>query len=150
MTYFFLELLIFFWLTLVDIWCLQFISNHTKERLYVNTNFIGNQSWNKNKYFHLFSDIDVEKNCSLNVKLKTPDEYFLVFLSFMSKHIFRRRPSQMFFKIGPLKNFAIFWIKERLRHRWFHICPVNPLMPGGNKNVTHTCLFKHVWPFCYN
>ena len=50
----FLKLLIFFWLTLVDILCLEFISHHTKEILYVNTNFMGNQLWNKNKHFHFF------------------------------------------------------------------------------------------------
>ena len=26
---------------------------------------------------------------------------------------------------------------------------INPLMPGGNKKVSHT-LFKYVWPFCYH
>ena len=36
MTYSFLELLIFFWLTLVDIKCLEFISHHAKEIFYVN------------------------------------------------------------------------------------------------------------------
>ena len=35
-TYSFLELLIFFWLTLVDISCLEFITHHAKETLYVN------------------------------------------------------------------------------------------------------------------
>ena len=35
-TYSFLELLIFFWLTLVDISCLEFISHHAKEILYVS------------------------------------------------------------------------------------------------------------------
>ena len=55
-TYSFLELLIFF--------CLEFISQHTKEILHVNTNFKGNQSWNTNH--ELVSDIDIEKkNCFL-------------------------------------------------------------------------------------
>ena len=58
MTYSFLELLIFFWLTL-DIQYLEFISPHTKEISYVNTNFMGNQSWNT--YHEVASDIDVEK-----------------------------------------------------------------------------------------
>ena len=40
MTYSFLELFIFFGLTL------DIISHHTKEILYVNTNFMGIQSWN--------------------------------------------------------------------------------------------------------
>ena len=62
MTYSFLELLIFFWLTL-DISCLEFISHYTKEILYVNTNFMGNQSWNTNH--ELVSDIDLEKKQTL-------------------------------------------------------------------------------------
>ena len=33
---------------------LEFISHHTEEMLYVNTNFMGNQSWSRNKHFHLF------------------------------------------------------------------------------------------------
>ena len=75
-THSFLELLIFFWLTLswrrryhietsplicgaseltqVDIYCLEFISHHITEILYLNTNSKGNQSWNQNKQFHLF------------------------------------------------------------------------------------------------
>ena len=36
MTYSFLELLIFCWLTLVDISCLEFISHHIKKLLYLN------------------------------------------------------------------------------------------------------------------
>ena len=55
MTYSFLELLIFF--------CLEFISHYTKEILYVNTNFLGNQSWNT--YHEFVFDIDVEKTCFL-------------------------------------------------------------------------------------
>ena len=48
----FLELLIFFWLTLADIYCLEFISHHIKEIFYVNKDSKGNQSWKKK--FHLF------------------------------------------------------------------------------------------------
>ena len=44
MTYSFLELSILFWLTQVDIYCLEFISHHIKEILYLNTNSKGNQS----------------------------------------------------------------------------------------------------------
>ena len=56
MTYSFLELLIFFWLTL-DISYLEFISHRIKEIL------MGNQSWNTNQ--ELVSDIDVQKSCFL-------------------------------------------------------------------------------------
>ena len=59
MAYSFLELLIF---------CLEFISPHTKEILYVNTNFIGNQSWNTN--YELFLILMLKKPVFFNVKLK--------------------------------------------------------------------------------
>ena len=62
--YFLLELLIFFCLTVVDIYCLKFVSHHIKEILYVNTKSKWNQSWKK-KSFSLVSDIDVEKSCFL-------------------------------------------------------------------------------------
>ena len=54
MTYSFLELLIFFWLTPVDIYSLEFLSFHVTEIMYLNINSKGNQSWNKSKHFHLF------------------------------------------------------------------------------------------------
>ena len=56
MTYSFLELLIFLWLTL-DISYLEFICHRTKEIL------MGNQSWNTNQ--ELVADIDVQKSCFL-------------------------------------------------------------------------------------
>ena len=65
MTYSFLELLIFFWLTQVDIYCLEFISHHITEILYLNTNSKGNQSWNKNKHFHLFLSWNKNKHFHL-------------------------------------------------------------------------------------
>ena len=49
------ELLVLFWLTQVDIYFFKFISHYIKEILYVNTNFIGNQSWNKNKEISIFT-----------------------------------------------------------------------------------------------
>ena len=107
-TYSFLELLIFF--------CLEFISQHTKEILYVNTNFKGNQSWNTNH--ELVSDIDIEKKKrSFNVKLKLIMYKFSQF----HEHIFRSSRSHMFFKIAALKNFAILKIKKRLKHRCFPV-----------------------------
>ena len=41
------------------------------------------------------------------------------------KHVFRSSRWQIFFKIGALKNFAIFWIKKGLEHGCFPVCPVN-------------------------
>ena len=52
-------------------------------------------------------------------------------------------------KICGIKNKSFFKKKSNF----------NPLMPGGNKKVTHTLsnlqllaagLFKYVWPFCYD
>ena len=62
MTYSFLELLIFFWLAVVDIWCLEFISHHAKEILYINEYELHGKPITKEKQtFSLISDIDVEK-----------------------------------------------------------------------------------------
>ena len=55
MTYSFLELLIFFWLTPT--------SYHAKDMLYViNTIFMRNQSLNKSKHFHLFVILMLKKS----------------------------------------------------------------------------------------
>ena len=40
---------------------LKFISHHTKELLYVNTNFMGNKPWSKNKHFLLFLILMLKK-----------------------------------------------------------------------------------------
>ena len=53
LTYSFLELFVFFWITFVNI----FLFLTTKKILYVNTFSKGNQSWNKNKeqrYIHFY------------------------------------------------------------------------------------------------
>ena len=65
----------------------------------------------------LVSYTDVEKSC-FSCSVKIPYQQFLTFLSFMN--IVRSSFSQMFFKIGAVKNYTIFWIK--------HSClPVNIL-----------------------
>ena len=48
---------------------LKFISNHSKEILYVNRNLMGNQPWSKNKHFSCFR-YWCWKNLFFNVKLK--------------------------------------------------------------------------------
>ena len=40
---------------------LKFISQHTKEILYMNINFMGNQPWSKNKHFLLFVILILKK-----------------------------------------------------------------------------------------
>ena len=83
MTYSFFELLILFWLTQVDIYCLEFIPqpflHHITEIFYLNTNSKGNQSWNENKHFHLFLSW-IKTNiftCFFNIKLK----FLLIYIS---------------------------------------------------------------------
>ena len=70
MTCYFLEFLVFFWLTLVNGYCLEFISHHIKEILYINASSRGNQSWNKNKHFHLFLILILKNPVFLNAKFK--------------------------------------------------------------------------------
>ena len=107
----FLELLIFFWLTLIHIHCLGFISHHLNEILYVNTNSERNQSWYINKETYIFTCLWYW--CWKNKQLKIPYQQFL---------ILRRNHLQMFFKIGAHKNFLMLWIKKRFQHSFF---PVN-------------------------
>ena len=99
---------------------MEFISHHIKKILYVNTNSKGNQPWNKNKdnNFHLFLILTL-KNPVFLCRFIISYQQFLMFLSFIIvtvfMNIFRRNHSQVFFKIGALKIFAIFWIKKRLQ-----------------------------------
>ena len=104
-TYSFLELFI---LTLVKIFCLEFISHHIKGILWVNPNSKGNQSWNKNTCFWYYDEISWCWN--------------ILNFSQLHEHNFRSSRSQIFFKIGPPKNFAIFRFKKRRQYRRF---PVN-------------------------
>ena len=101
MTYCFLELLNFFWLT---IYCLEFISHHITEILNLNTNSEGNQSWNKNKHFHLFLSSDKNKHFHLFLYYKYKNSLWTIFFSQFHDHILRSSRSQMFFKIGALKG----------------------------------------------
>ena len=61
---------------------LKFISNHTKEMVYVNTNLMGNQPWSKNKHFLLFLILMLKKTCFFNVKLKLLRKKCYFFISF--------------------------------------------------------------------
>ena len=116
MTYSFLEILIFFWLTL-EIYCLKFISRFTKDLLHVNLYFMGNQSWSKNKHFYLFLILIWRwKNLFFNVKL-----ILLIHFSQLHELIFRSSRTQMLLKIGALENFAILRIKWRLQHSCFPV-----------------------------
>ena len=108
MAYSFIELLIFFWLTLVDTLCLEFISHHAKKIFYENEYKLHVKPIMKYKQtFSLVSDTDVEKIGDFYVKL-------ILFTNNFYIHIFRSSRLHMFFKISVLKNFAIIKIKKRL------------------------------------
>ena len=122
MTYSFLELLIF----------LEFISHCIKEILCKYKL----QSWNKKKekyIFHLFLVLML-KDLDFLCGVKIPCQQFLVFLGFMN--IFWSSRSWMFFIIGALKNFALFWIKKTLQHRCFPVSIVKFLRTGYFQNFS--------------
>ena len=66
--------------------------------MWMDTDFMGNQLWNKSKHFYLFLILMLKK---LFFKCKVKSLYNFY------KHIFRSSRLQMFFKINALKNFAI-------------------------------------------
>ena len=120
MTYSFLKLLIFFWLTQVDIYSLKFISHHITEILYLDTNKTPKETNHgiKTSIFTCFFR-EIKTNiftCFFYMKLK-----FLVNKFYFFSHIFKSSRSQMFFKIAVLKDFAIFWIKKGLQQRRFSV-----------------------------
>ena len=93
-------------------WLLLFLTMPKKYCMWMNSNFTGNQSWNKSKHFHLFLALVLKKSEFLNVKL-------ILFMNNFYKHVFRSSRLQMFFKISALKIFAILTIKKRLQQRCF-------------------------------
>ena len=56
----------------------------------------------------------------LEYKVKNSLWTIFVFSQF-HEHIFRSSHLQMLFKIGALKDFAVFWIKNRLQQRCFSV-----------------------------
>ena len=95
-------------------WLLLFLTMPKKYCIQINSNFTGNQSWNKGKHFHLFLILMLKKSRFFNVKL-------ILFVNDFYEHIFRSSHLQMFFKISALKNFALLRIKKRLQHRCFRV-----------------------------
>ena len=121
MTYSFLELLIFFWLTQVDIYCLEFISYHITEIFYMETTPKETNHEIKTSIFTCFFH-EIKTNiftCFFNINIKI--SYEQTFFSQFCEHIFRSSRSQMFFKIGALKDLTIFWIKKILQQRCFSV-----------------------------
>ena len=93
-------------------WLLLFLTMPKKYCMWMNSNFTGNQSWNKSKHFHLFLILMLKKSRFFNVKL-------ILFVNNFYKHIFRSSRLQMFINISALKNVALLRIKKRLQHRCF-------------------------------
>ena len=77
-------------------WLLLFLTMPKKYCMWMNSNFTGNQSWNKNKYLHLFLTLMLKKSCFFNVKL-------ILLMNNFYKHIFSSSCLQMFFKISLWK-----------------------------------------------
>ena len=63
-------------------WLLLFLTMPKKYCTWMNSNFTGNQSWNKSKHFHLFLILMLKKSGFFNVKL-------ILFMNNFYKHIFR-------------------------------------------------------------
>ena len=105
-TYFLLELLIFFCLTVVDIYCLKFVSHYIKEILYVNTGPIETNHEKKN-IFSCFWYWCWKILFFVNVKLDIFMHNFYFFsVSWTQFLSFRCSRSQMFLKLGASKNFC--------------------------------------------
>ena len=90
MTYSFLELLIFFWLTLVDIWCLEFFSPCQKNIVceWIQTSWETNYEIKANIFTCFW--YWCWKNCFLNVKLNL----FIIFISTFSEAVVYRCSSK--------------------------------------------------------
>ena len=95
-------------------WVILFLTMPKKYCIWMNSNFTGNQSWNKSKHFYLFLILMLKKSGSFNVKL-------ILFMNNFYRQIFRSSRLQMFFKISALKNFAILRVKKRPQHRCFRV-----------------------------
>ena len=88
-------------------------------------------------HLHLFL-ILMSKN-PVSLCFFIPSQQFLIFLSFMN--IFRSSRLQMFFKIGALKNFAIFRIKNSLHHRCFPVNMAKSLRRAFLQNFSSGCFY---------
>ena len=74
----------------------------------------------KKKFTCFFHEIKTNIfTCFYNMNVKIP--YEQSFFSQFHEQIFRSSRLQMFFKIGALKDFEIFWIKKRLQQRCFSV-----------------------------
>ena len=121
----------------IDSYWLEFISQYIKELLYVITNSKGNQSWKKNKEIYIFT---CSWYSSFLCGVKIPYQQFLTFLSFTN--IFRSSHSQMFFKIGALKNFRnILNYKGSLTQMFF--CEYYEIFKNSFFYRTSLCLLLH-------
>ena len=139
MTYF-LELLIFFWLALVGIYCLELISHYIKEILHVSPSYTGNQSLNKIKERYIFTCLWYWcwKILFFLVLSKNSLSTILVFFQF-HEHIFLKVVKQ-FFRSG--ENFKRFLIKK---------CPCYHVLTIFLSTFleTHRLMYKKLNSFVY-
>ena len=80
-------------------WMLLFLTMTKKYSMWINSNFMGNQSWNKRKHFHLFLILLLKKSRFFNVKFSL----WIIFIIC----------SEAADNISALKNFAILRIKKK-------------------------------------
>ena len=119
---FFLNFWSFFALTQVDIDCLRVFFSPHHRNIVSEDNSKENQSWNKNKHFNLFLSWNENKHFHLFLSYEVKNSLWTIFIfSLFHEHIFWSSRSQMFFKIGVLRDFGIFRIKKRLRQRCFSV-----------------------------
>ena len=92
MIYFFLELLIFFWLTLVNIYTSKNAVYKYKLQRKPRKQIVMKQIDTNRYTFSLVSDNDVEKSCFFfSFRVNIPDQQLIIFLSFIMEleRIFR-------------------------------------------------------------
>ena len=89
-------------------WLLLSLTMPKKYCMWINSDFTGNQSWNKSKHLHLLLILMLKKSGGFNIKL-------ILFMNNFYRKIFRSSRLQMFLKISALKNFPILRIKKRLK-----------------------------------
>ena len=88
-------------------WLLLFLTMPNKCCMWMNSNFTGNQSWNKSKHFHLFLILMLKKSGFFNVKFflwiifkntffTEPLQWLLLYLRWLLLYFFKKLIEQLF------------------------------------------------------
>ena len=88
-------------------WLLLFLKMPNKYCMWMNSNFTGNQSWNKSKHFHLFLILMLKKSGFFNVKfflwiifkntfVTEPLQWLLLYLRWLLLYFFKKLIEQLF------------------------------------------------------